>query len=117
MSLCRVDVNHCWVELNGYIIDLTSSQFGADKIIITEKKDSRYTKYQKVKLNSFREFKDWPAQQIPRRKYVKQIIGIFEKMSRGTGGTRGILCSEKSAQSQSKRLKLKKSALSQSRWC
>ncbi len=34
--------DHCWVQSVDLIVDLTADQFGADEVIITPVKDSRY---------------------------------------------------------------------------
>jgi hypothetical protein len=64
---------HCWVELNGKIIDITATQFNLPKVFIRKKKNALrrfpYTdyKYREVIQNSKLEsqFGHWSAEQQP----------------------------------------------------
>lgn len=80
------NTNHSWTEFGDYIIDLTASQFNVkDKkfpdIIVTNVNDPRYIKLGSVNHKSIKPFYDWPAGQLPRKKYVNSILKNFDDLS------------------------------------
>ena len=81
------DINHSWVEIGDYIIDLTASQFNTKKNklfseIIYTKDKSRHIKMEQSSHRSLKMFSEWGFQQIPRKKFVNRIIQNFEDLSR-----------------------------------
>ena len=59
--------HHCWVEYDGYIIDITATQFGfSDNISLIDETDYRYNKTAK-NSKAIRLMKNWPHYQ----KYIK----------------------------------------------
>lgn len=63
---------HCWVEINGSIIDVTATQFGVkEKVLITESQDERYNP--NVLVHNFEHFHDWQQPYKPTPHKVKRI--------------------------------------------
>ena len=80
------DINHAWVEIEGYIIDLTASQFSRNRkkfldCIVTNQIDKLYIKFGNANIRTLAPFSDWPHQQIPRMKYVNKILHNFQDLS------------------------------------
>ena len=66
--------NHCWLEVDNEIVDITASQFGLEDIHITVAKDSRYKKNLEIKRIKLLKDRGWPDYQLPRKDIVKKIL-------------------------------------------
>ena len=77
-----VSSDHCWVQYNGYIIDITATQFGfVDRIIVLKDNDFRYTCRLK-NIKAIVAMKNWPHSQkfIKHNNKLKKIhINSFTK--------------------------------------
>lgn len=80
------DSDHCWVESNKKIYDITATQFycsadcNYDELIVMDIKDGRdklYPKPEKRIKPTYKEinklFKDWPSEQKPYKKVIKKL--------------------------------------------
>lgn len=71
------DGDHCWVEDEKYIWDLTITQFRVpEKVFRTSKKNPKYSKH-KV-MTSGRNFNSWPQEQRPTKQVIKKILGEID---------------------------------------
>jgi len=60
---------HCWLEWNGYIIDITATQFGvARKVCINRDRGKHYGKRTPLR------FKEWPDEQRPSDELAERIM-------------------------------------------
>jgi len=66
------DSNHCWVELNKYIIDITASQFELKPIYITHKDNDLYAKKRSF-IRYSRFFHNWGGQK-PSSRISRSIL-------------------------------------------
>ena len=68
---------HCWVESDGYIIDITSTQFrdlkDKGKVFITPNNHPLYGK--KEVITSYKQMKDW-GNQSPKPELIKKIFAL-----------------------------------------
>lgn len=86
--LSPVDINHVWVDVDGYIIDVTATQFG-EKEIVFRKKRKRTKSVSEPFLDFFKvdcdkiksETKLWPKTQTPSRKTLKSILQNYSDIS------------------------------------
>jgi hypothetical protein len=69
---------HVWVKLNGYIVDITASQFGHQDICVIECRPSRpwywretYILHGVRQLRELQKEQDWAKEQIVQRKDTK----------------------------------------------
>lgn len=80
-------VNHCWIELDGKILDLTATQFNEPsikhefvfpKIHITYKSDKKYLKVYDNSLKGFKtEISQWPRSQKPNVRLLKKLKELY----------------------------------------
>lgn len=76
--------NHCWVESEGYVYDLTATQFEGynhKPIFISKKGKSPYRIVHNDNIKHLKYFKemDWPPDQSPNKKIVNKILqGILK---------------------------------------
>lgn len=80
-----IDTNHSWTEFGDYIIDLTASQFNVKnkkfpEILVTDVNDPTYIKLGSVNHKTISPFYDWPIGQLPRKKFVNQILKNFDDL-------------------------------------
>lgn len=84
------DINHCWLEFGGYIIDLTATQFNGEvkeKIpeIIFKKIEGSGNRFLPLIKTTFDDIKkdvtDWPRTQQPSLRYSKHILRNFQDIS------------------------------------
>lgn len=87
-TLSPTDINHVWIETNGYIIDLTASQFGDKEIVFRKKKrrtktsDEPFLNFFSVEVGKIKnEIKLWPSSQTPSRKTLKSILQNYSDIS------------------------------------
>jgi hypothetical protein len=61
---------HCWVEVDGYVVDITASQFKGPQIVIEpiEAVKDGYKSKDRPRL------RDWPKEQRPNAKIVRKIL-------------------------------------------
>jgi hypothetical protein len=62
---------HCWVEVSGYIVDITASQYRGPRIVIEPIEAVRDGEYRGNDKNRLR---DWPKEQRPNAKIVRKIL-------------------------------------------
>lgn len=62
--------DHCWVQCDKEIWDLTASQFGDKKIVITDVGDARYINGKSSSLD------DWPEDQQPTPEKIQQLVAL-----------------------------------------
>jgi hypothetical protein len=86
--LSPIDINHVWVEVNDYIVDVTASQFGEKEIVFRKKRNRTKTTTEpflslvKVDVEKIKaETKLWPKTQTPSRKTLKSILQNYSDIS------------------------------------
>lgn len=66
---------HCWVTINGHIIDITATQFDIKEKIIFDKKEKWSHLYYRTRtMKSYYDFRLWPEYQIPSPSKVEKIL-------------------------------------------
>lgn len=75
-------LDHCWVELNDSIVDITASQFGLDNITIIKKPSMEYLANHVSTTNKqiLQSLRSWPIEQKPYQAVVKKILKKREKI-------------------------------------
>lgn len=74
------DINHCWLEVGDYYIDITATQFELyrdTKVVIVKNNDSHstgYYPYKRIKsMKTIQRDKNW-GRQAPRVRYNKKVL-------------------------------------------
>lgn len=81
-GIVRDEINHCWIEVDHYIVDITEQQFNpkAKEISIYHIKSlNAYQLYTPGKKN--KKLKGWPKEQCPKTymKKIKKLIKEYRK--------------------------------------
>ena len=63
--------DHCWVEVDDYVVDITASQFHGPRIVVEPIEAMRDGGYRGNDKNRLR---DWPKEQRPNAKIVRKIL-------------------------------------------
>jgi hypothetical protein len=70
--------NHCWVECDGYIYDITATQFkGIEEPVIVTRKTSKKAQslFQMGRaMKNYKDYKGWPHQQKPRKRVIDRLL-------------------------------------------
>lgn len=73
------DVNHCWNEYKGYIIDLTATQFiTCPKVYVVKSDNFQYCELKDVAYGDMsklvRHFRSWERDQAPHMRIIKKVL-------------------------------------------
>ena len=68
--------DHCWVEDNRFIFDITATQFGIpEKVYVIDKKSEKASSYQGGKMiKNANQFNGWPETQRPKDSICHMLI-------------------------------------------
>lgn len=73
----RPSGDHCWVESDRLIYDLTATQFGErQEILVCDRLDKRFGAYRELH-NDYRDFAKWPKHQRP---FPEDVGGIVSRL-------------------------------------
>jgi hypothetical protein len=68
-------INHCWVEVDGKIVDITATQFGEyPEVYIVSKADMKYCAIRTIYWAKELREQGWPQEQRPVKKIVDRIL-------------------------------------------
>lgn len=80
------DINHCWLEVGGKIIDLTASQFNRKEkeivFISTENSGKKFIPIIRTSVKSMKkDVTDWPKQQVPSLRNTRHILRNYQDLT------------------------------------
>ena len=79
--LTPIDTNHCWVEIDDTIIDLTETQFEQEcpKVSVHKVNRAKRYVYRISNTRSYKTIRDWPSEQQPFFHFKKISKRVLEQ--------------------------------------